>query len=106
MGSIFGFDISVFNSNASFRKILVAVKTAVLLCCIEEYSLLGGLGGFLWQKNSLDVGEDTTLGDGHTGEEFVQFLVVPDGQLQVSWDDSALLVVSGCVACQFQNLSG
>ena len=34
----------------------------------------------LGEEYSLDVGEDTTLGNGNTGEEFVQFLVIADGQ--------------------------
>ncbi|KAH3662028.1 hypothetical protein OGAPHI_006209 [Ogataea philodendri] len=36
-------------------------------------------------------------------EQLVQFLIVSDGQLQVSWDNSALLVVSSSVTGQFQN---
>lgn len=67
----------------------------------------GGLGlGLLGQKHSLDVGEDTSLGNGHSGEKFVQLLVVADGQLQVTGDDSRLLVVTGGVSCQLQDLSG
>ena len=63
----------------------------------------GGLGlGLLGQKHSLDVGQDTTLGDGHAGQELVQLLVVADGQLKVTGDDPGLLVVTGGVACQFQ----
>lgn len=76
---------------------------------VEEWAgilLSGGLLGLLGEKNSLDVGEDTTLGDGDSGQKFVQLLVVPDGQLQMSGDDSGLLVVSGGVTCQLKNLSG
>merc|ERR1719209_2011123 len=51
------------------------------------------------------LGEDTTLGNGNTGEEFVQFLVVADGELEVTGDDSGLLVVTGSVACKLENLS-
>lgn len=64
-----------------------------------------GLLGLLGQKNSLDVGQDTTLSDGDTGQQLVQFLVVADGQLQVTGDDSGLLVVTGGVACQLKDLS-
>lgn len=66
--------------------------------------LLGDLG-LLWEKNCLDVWQNTTLGDGDTREEFVQFLVVADSQLQVTWDDSCLLVVSGGIACEFKYFS-
>ena len=39
--------------------------------------------GLLGQEHSLDVRQHTTLGDGHTGQQLVQLLVVADGQLQV-----------------------
>ena len=65
-----------------------------------------GLLGLLGQENSLDVGEDTTLGNGHTREQLVQFLVITDGQLQVTGDDPGLLVVSGGVAGQLEHLGG
>ena len=64
-----------------------------------------GLLGLLGQKYSLDVGQYTTLGNGHTAEKLVQLLVITDGQLQVTWDDPGLLVVTGGVTCQLQNLS-
>ena len=82
------------------RTVLVAKYTEV------KINLLSGLLGLLGQKNSLDVGEDTTLGNGHSGQEFVQFLIITDGQLQVTGDDSGFLVVSGSISCQFKNLSG
>ena len=53
----------------------------------------------------MDVGQDTTLGDGDTSEELVQLFVVSDGELQVSWSDSRLLVVSCGVAGKFQDFS-
>ena len=64
-----------------------------------------GLAGLLGQKDGLDVGQDTSLCDGDTGQKFVQFLVVADSQLKVTGDDSRLLVVTGGVACQFEYLS-
>ena len=66
----------------------------------------GGLGlGLLGQKHSLDVGQDTTLGDGHAGQKLVQLLVVADGQLKVTGDDPGLLVVTGSVSSQLENFS-
>ena len=75
------------------------------VCCLEsrEYLFLLGLLG---QENSLDVGEDTTLSDGDTGQKLVQLLVVADSQLQVTGDDSGLLVVTSGVACELEHLSG
>lgn len=53
----------------------------------------------------MDVGQDTTLCDGDVAEQLVQFLIVADGELQVTGDDTSLLVVAGSVASQLQNLS-
>lgn len=53
----------------------------------------------------MDLRQDTTLGDGDTAEQLVEFLVVSDGELQVSGDDSGLLVVSGGVTGQFEDFS-
>ena len=65
-----------------------------------------GLLGLLGEEDGLDVGQDTSLGDGDTGEKLVQLLVVPDGELEVTGDDSGLLVVTGSVASQLEDLSG
>ena len=67
-------------------------KDLLLLCLLgEEYSL--------------DVWQDTTLGNGDTREELVELFVVADGKLQVTGDDPGLLVVTGSITCQFQNFS-
>ena len=68
--------------------------------------LLGRLVlGLLGEEDSLDVWQHTTLGNGHTREEFVQFLVVTDGQLEMTGDDPGLLVVTGSISCQLEDLS-
>lgn len=59
--------------------------------------------GLLWQKNGLDVWQYTTLGDGDTRQQFVQLLVVADGQLQMTGNDASLLVVAGSVAGQLEH---
>ena len=53
----------------------------------------------------MNVGQDTTLGDGDVTQELVQLLVVSDGELQVTGNDTGLLVVTGSVASQLENLS-
>ena len=83
---------------------MVALKRAVLVCEIPRQDLLGLLG-LLGQKDCLDVGQHTTLGDGDAGQQLVQFLVIADGQLQVTWDDPGLLVVTGSISCQLEDLS-
>lgn len=48
--------------------------------CWSSFSLLG-------KQNSLDVGQHTTLSNGYSRKQFVQFFIITDGQLQVSWND-------------------
>ena len=59
----------------------------------------------LGQKNGLDVGQDTSLGDGDSAQQLVQLLVVADGELEVAWVDPLFLVVSSGVPGQLQDLS-
>ena len=61
------------------------------------------LGGLLGEKHGLDVWQYTTLSDGDSSQELVEFLVVSDGELQVTWDDSGLLVVTGSVSGQLEH---
>ena len=53
----------------------------------------------------MNVGQDTTLGDGDVTQQLVQLLIVADGELQMPGDDTGLLVVTGGVASQLENLS-
>lgn len=52
----------------------------------------------------MDVGQHTTLGDGDVSQKLVQLLIVADGELQVTRNDTGLLVVAGSVASQLENL--
>jgi hypothetical protein len=83
---------------------VVLIRTVFVLSA--NLTSLLGLLGLLGQKDSLDVGQDTSLGNGDTAEKLVQLLVITDGQLQVTGDDPCLLVVTGSIACQLKNLSG
>ena len=53
----------------------------------------------------VDVREDTTLGNSDVTQKLVQLLVVSDGKLKMSGDDTGLLVVTGGVTGQLENLS-
>lgn len=53
----------------------------------------------------MDVGQDTTLCDRDVSEKFVQFLIVSDGELEMTRDDTGLLVIAGSVASQFEDFS-
>lgn len=88
----------------------MALKRAVLSRCRaktkQEEGALGFLFGLLGQEHGLDVGQNSSLGDGDAGQELVQLFVVADGQLQVTGDDTGLLVVTCGVAGQLENFSG
>ena len=86
---------------------MCGVKKRLLVSDLSLDLFLGGLlVVLLGEKDSLDVGQDTSLSDGDTRQEFVQFFVVSDGELKMSWDDSCLLVVTGSVTSQLQDFSG
>ena len=53
----------------------------------------------------MDVGENTAGGDGDAAEQLVELLVVLDGKGDVAGDNAALLVVTGGVASELENLS-
>ena len=57
------------------------------------------------QGHGLDIGEDSALGDGDSGEQLAQPLVVPDGQLEMTGDDPGPPVVTRSVASQLEDLS-
>ena len=59
----------------------------------------------LGQKHGLDVRQDSSLGNGDAGEQLVELLVVADGQLEMTGNDPGLLVVTGSVAGQLEDLS-
>ena len=54
----------------------------------------------------MDVRKNSSLGDGDVSEELVQLFVVSDGELNVSWGDTAPFVVLGGVSGEFQELRG
>jgi len=68
----------------------------------RRLSLLGLLG----EEALVDEGEDTTVGDRDVAQELVELLVVSDGELDVSWNDSGLLVVARGVSGQLEDFGG
>ena len=51
----------------------------------------------------VDVGQNTTLGDGDVAEKLVQLLIVADGELEVTGNDTGLLVVASGVASKLED---
>jgi hypothetical protein len=86
------------------RAVFVVAAIVGLIDLLARCTAAGStdLLGLLGQKNGLDVGQNTTLSDGDTGQELVEFLVVADGQLKVTGNDASLLVVTSSVAGQLE----
>lgn len=53
----------------------------------------------------MNVWEDTTLCDGDVSQKLVQLLIVADGELEVTWDNTGLLVVAGSISGQLEDFS-
>jgi hypothetical protein len=53
----------------------------------------------------VNVGQDTTLRNGNVTQKLVQLLIVADGELEMTGDDTRLLVVTGSVTGQLENFS-
>lgn len=70
-----------------------------VLGCVGLLAL--GLGG---QELRVDVGEHTTLRDDNVAKELVELLVVADSELQVTGHDTRLLVVTGSVTGELEDL--
>ena len=51
----------------------------------------------------VNVWQYTTLGDCDVSEKLVQFLIVADGELEMTGDDTGLLVVTGGVTSQLED---
>ena len=58
------------------------------------------------EEEGVDVGEDTTSSNSGVGHELVEFLIVSDGELNVSRHNSGLLVVLGGISGELEDLSG
>ena len=53
----------------------------------------------------MNVWQDTTLRDCNMSQKLVQLLIVTDGQLEMTRDDTGLLVVTGSIASKFEDFS-
>ena len=53
----------------------------------------------------MDIWQYTTLCDCDVSQKLVQLLVVADGKLEMTRDDTCLLVVTGSIASQLEDFS-
>ena len=77
----------------------MALKRAVLNGCLAD------LFGLLLEENGLNIRQDASLRNGNITKKFIQFLVVSDGKLNMTGNDSLLFVVTGSVPSQLKDLS-
>ena len=59
----------------------------------------------LGEEHRVDIGEDTSRGDGDSAKELAELLVIANGKLNVARDDAVLLVVTSSVAGKLKDLS-
>lgn len=57
----------------------------------------------LGEKGGVDIWQDTTLGNGDSTQQLVQLLIVTNGQLKVTGNDTGLLVVTGSISSKLEN---
>jgi hypothetical protein len=53
----------------------------------------------------VNVWQDTALRDCNVSQKLVQLLIIADGQLEMTRDDTGLLVVTGSIASKFEDFS-
>ena len=96
----------------SFSVRMEEIRISFVFCsCVLLYNISRRnfnkrlLLGLLRQQDRVDVRQDTARRDRDRAQQLGQFLVVSDGQLDVSRYDSGLFVVSGSVPGEFENFS-
>lgn len=53
----------------------------------------------------MNVRKNTALGDSYVPQKLVEFLVVSNGELEMTGDDTGLLVITCCVSSQLKDFS-
>jgi hypothetical protein len=56
-----------------------------------------------WRLTLVNVWQDTTLCDCDVSEKFVQFLIIANGELEMTRNDTGLLIITGSIASQLEN---
>jgi hypothetical protein len=72
--------------------------------CSASEAVSNLFASLLGEKNSVDVGKDTSRGDGNSSKQLVQLLIVLNGKGDVTGHDTSLLVVTGGIASKLKNL--
>lgn len=102
---MYTFDLTAQRGNPLVQRREAAITTDEGQNLLRTFGSAGLALGLLGEEDLVDVGKDTTLGDGDVAEKLVQLLVVADGQLKVAGDDAGLLVVTSGVSSEFEDFS-
>jgi len=70
---------------------------------LQHVSLVVLVHGKVDERTLVNVWKNTTLCDCDVSQKFVQLLIVADGELEMTWDDTGLLVVTSSVTSQLEN---
>lgn len=54
----------------------------------------------------MNVWQDTALCDSDVSEKFIQLLIVADSELEMTRDDTGLLVITSGIASEFEDFGG
>ncbi|KII60907.1 hypothetical protein RF11_13522 [Thelohanellus kitauei] len=86
-------------------KVKIYTGLTKCLCLLRSGFGLSSVIELPWEESRLDVGQNTTLGNSNTIEKFVQLFVIADCQLNVSGNNTGLLVITGSISSQFKDFS-
>mmetsp|Transcript_13920 Transcript_13920/g.20591 ORF Transcript_13920/g.20591 Transcript_13920/m.20591 type:complete len:93 (+) Transcript_13920:912-1190(+) len=74
-------------------------QCVLVLVTVQLYASTAALlGNLLRQKNSVNVGKNTSRCNGHSTKKLVQLLIILHCQCKVPWHDTSLLVITGGIA--------
>lgn len=92
-------------SRCKDTPVLLRSSATIATYVQKHLDLLRGitLGLLAGHQDVVNVGKNTTRGDGDATKELVELLIVADCKLNVTRNDTRLLVVTGSIAGQFEN---
>ncbi len=85
----------------SNRNLNAVSETNLVILRLRSFLL--GKSTLLGQKHGMDIGQDTSTGNGDISQKLVQFLIILDRQRDVSGDDTSLFVIPRGISCQFED---
>jgi hypothetical protein len=88
-----------------YRYALVYRQYSVQVVRLEVLRGLPAHLGLFGKQDGMDIRQDTSGGNGDISQELVEFLVILDGERNVTGNDAGLFVVPGGVSSQLEDFS-